>query len=386
MQKKVIITCLSLIVMLSLVTLYFFNVTSNKNIVDLETIDNSTFLNDKLAVTYYSTTIDSEKSKGFIIFIDDQGDTTTVETDGLELGRLGYNGKSLFFQDQINNYTLSDELTIDDRSDYQHTGDYVGTREDETFFSIFNSGMGMGDDTYRSDIYWYDHQQLTKDVLPFYIESRGHTENLIYTLHREDLESNEFILSQTELSDHARMTQMMTWEPDQEVLPVSNLHVKNNHLYYIGESHQQNESFFQLVEWDLTNEKVTDHLVAGPMTSEEHYESIPYDSQKSAYLYNDTFYFIDGVGRVYTTDLHSGITKESFMIEETTRDGDFVQIDWKDDNLYVFYYHIDGERSTGLDTYNIETGQKINTLDIHGIEDIIEHNKGLFSYDLIILD
>ena len=385
MYKKVIITCTSLIIILSLVFFYFFNGTSNENIVELDTIDSS-FLDDQVAVTYYSTTIDSDQGKGFIIFIDHQGDTVTAETEGLELGRLGYNGKNLFFQDQTKNYTVTNALNTEDRNDYQHTGDYVGTLSDDTFFSIFNSGMGIDGDTYQSDIYWYSHEDFKKDVLPFYIESRGHDEHLIYTLHREDLDDNEFILSQTELTDQANIKQLMTWEPDQEVLPISNLHVNDDSLYYIGESYEPNGVFFQLIEWNLATKSVNEYLVTEPMSNEEHYESIPFDSQKSAHFYNDMFYFIDGLGCIYTIDIKTGQTTERFVIDDTARHGDFVQIEWKEDHLYVFYNYSDDRLPSGLDTYHIETGETIDSLEINGMEEIVGKNKGLFSYDLIILD
>ncbi|MEC5423521.1 hypothetical protein QGM71_08445 [Virgibacillus sp. C22-A2] len=384
MKRKIIIASIGLLMLIvSSAVVYNFFPSANT----LQSINDAGFLDDQAAVVYYSTTMDSKNRKGFVVFIDHQGETHAMETEGLELGRLGYSDNSVFFQDETKNYMFTSQLEEEDRGKVQYTGDYVGKlNSSQSFFSIFNSGMGDDGETYQSDIYWHHDNELKEDVLPFYIESRGNDDTTIYTVHREDLESKEFTLSQTELSNHADTRQIMTWETINMATPVSNIHVLENNIYYLEESYQEDKTSIQLMELNLETKKVTDYSIVDFMSEEEHYEALPYDTKKSGYLYGNTFYYIDGTGLVYATDIESGETEESFMIEDTARHGDFVQVDWKDEKLYVYYNNTGDTVDAGLVSYNVESGEKLDTIEINGLEEIIGMNEALFSYDLLILD
>src|SRR5699024_5807643 len=147
-------------------------------------MDETDFLKDKVAVVYYSTTIDTRPGKGFAVFIDQKGEAYPFETKGLELGSSAFNGKTelpnsspfvsngyasgssafngktVFFQDETNDYTLSTELKKEKRDKPQFTGDYIGENpKDNSFFSIFNTGFAENGEGYESDIYWKHNQQ-----------------------------------------------------------------------------------------------------------------------------------------------------------------------------------------------------------------------------------
>lgn len=385
-HKKILIPVFIGIIIISGLFVYKLWFTDDY-IIDLEAIDDSKFLQDKIGVVYFSTTLDSSMDKGLVIFINEEGEAKAIETDGLELGRLGYYDEQLFFQDGAKNYLLSDQLDIDDRDDDQHTGDYVNILEDGSFFSIFNSGMSEEGDSYRSEVYWYDHETLKKDVLPFFITSRGYERDSIYTLHNEDMSEEDdyqLTLSETKLDHEADIRERMTWEFDQEMSPVTNLFVENDHLYHIGEVYHEDEVSLYFYDWDLDQQTVHGFEIDDPMSAEEHYESIPYDSQKSGYLKNDFFYFMDGTGQIYMTDIHKGNTQEHFVIDEKSQESELVQIDWQDDELYVFYHF--GNNDFRLDTYNIETGDQIHTMEIDGVDDILKEHPDLVPFDLLILN
>ena len=68
-------------------------------------MDETDFLKDKVAVVYYSTTIDTRPGKGFAVFIDQKGEAYPFETKGLELGSSAFNGKTVFIE-EIEDFVL----------------------------------------------------------------------------------------------------------------------------------------------------------------------------------------------------------------------------------------------------------------------------------------
>lgn len=351
-------------------------------------MDETDFLKDKVAVVYYSTTIDTRPGKGFAVFIDQKGEAYPFETKGLELGSSAFNGKTVFFQDETNDYTLSTELKKEKRDKPQFTGDYIGENpKDNSFFSIFNTGFAETGEGYESDIYWKHNQQHKKDTLPFFIETRGHHKNNIYTIsgdvtmdEKDDNESYTFALHKTTLSAEAKTVEIMSWNDSDEPLPLSHMHYFNKHLYYLDTVSRKEKSEFRMVDLDLKNKQV-DYQIIFETALKETDDFLPHSVHKNAHIDKDKFYMIDGKGNVYSTDLRTGSSKKEFHIKTEFQPHDFVEVDWRDHYLYLYFNTTD---KSALETYDLTSGERIDRLEIKGVEAILKKNK-VYSYDLLIL-
>lgn len=99
------------------------------------------------------------------------------------------------------------------------------------------------------------------------------------------------------------------------------------------------------------------------------------------------FYYLNGKGTVFAVDTKTGETEKSFKIDVSENQGNVVNTTWNNEKLYVFYFYPEEEEKAGLDTYDIETGKKMDTIEVEGLEEIFEHSSvSVYGYDLVILD
>ena len=112
-------------------------------------------------------------------------------------------------------------------------------------------------------------------------------------------------------------------------------------------------------------------------------EILSYESEKTftQKIDKDKFYMIDGKGNVYSTDLRTGSSKKEFHIKTEFQPHDFVEVDWRDHYLYLYFNTTD---KSALETYDLTSGERIDRLEIKGVEEILKKNK-VYSYDLLIL-
>src|SRR5699024_9994632 len=108
---------------------------------------------------------------------------------------------------------------------------------------------------------------------------------------------------------------------------------------------------------------------------------LPHSVHKNAHIDKDKFYMIDGKGNVYSTDLRTGSSKKEFHIKTEFHPHDFVEVDWKDHYLYLYFNTTD--KST-LETYDLISVEMDDRLEIKVDEAILKKNKK-YSFDLLIL-
>src|SRR5699024_5279709 len=173
-----------------------------------------------------------------------------------------------------------------------------------------------------------------------------------------------FALHKTTLSAEANTVEIMSWNDSDEPLPLSHMHYFNKHLYYLDTVSRKEKSEFRMVDLDLKNKQVDDQIIFETALEEK-----------------DEFYRNEGKGNVYSTDLRTGSSKKEFHIKTEFHPHDFVEVDWKDHYLYLYFNTTD---KSALETYDLTSGERVDLLEIKGVEAILKKNK-IYSYDLLIL-
>ncbi|GEN32116.1 hypothetical protein HNQ35_002533 [Cerasibacillus quisquiliarum] len=382
-----VILCISVFV-------WFMTKNPTTQILTEEQLDDPNFLEDKLAVLYYSTTMDTTPGKGFVVFVDEEGTIYPYQTKGLELGSVTYSDEvgAVFFQDESHDYVVSKStgLTKRKRDKKQYTGDFVAAKDDDTFFSIFNTGIPDGSSEYQSDIYWEQGNELKQDTLPFYIDTRGVHSNVIYLIAANPLNdekmSVDFTLHQVTLSDKAETKQMMSWN-EADAYPLSHLIYHDHHLYYMTLFHEQDQSYFKIGDIDLNKKTVTYHELFAT-NSELEQDYLPY-GRKSIHIHDDLLYAIDGKGNIYTMALKTKQIEKNFNIVENINPASFVKVDWKDEQLFLYYSHLNEKEEvfeqSAIVIYDLLTREKTQTYEIEGLDDFLNKHHQVYAYDIAFI-
>src|SRR5699024_12786427 len=103
--------------------------------------------------------------------------------------------------------------------------------------------------------------------------------------------------------------------------------------------------------------------------------------QKNAHIDKNKIYMSDGKGTGYSTDPRTSTSEKEFHIRTEFHPHDFVEVDWKDHYLYLYFNTTD---KSALETYDLTSGERVDRLEIKGVEAILKKNK-IYSYDLLIL-
>ncbi|WP_203338765.1 hypothetical protein [Nocardioides limicola] len=80
---------------------------------------------------------------GYVVFIDSDGGTQTIETSGMDVAQMKWTDDGLFFSDRDNDYLLTDTLEAipsPKRAQVQSSAAYLGAGRG--FAAVYNVGMG----------------------------------------------------------------------------------------------------------------------------------------------------------------------------------------------------------------------------------------------------
>jgi len=143
---------------------------------------------------------------------------------------------------------------------------------------------------------------------------------------------------------------------------------------------RKEKSEFRMVDLDLKNKQADDQIIF-ETALEETDDFLPHSVHKNAHIDKDKFYMIDGKGNVYSTDFRTGSSKNEFNIKTEFQPHGFVEVDWRDHYLYLYFNTTD---KSALETYDLTSGVRIDRLQIKRVKEILKKNK-VYSYDLLIL-
>lgn len=181
MKKWMIIIAM---LILAGIALFVFISPSHKT-VSHQDLRDSSFLDDKEVLLYFSTSADQDAfggGKSYALFISQDGSLSSFQMKGLELGSAKVHGENVMLEDKNTIYTIKDGLRSHKRA-YQHTGDSAGFLQNtDGFYTLYNSGYDKKGDGYRSELYRQMNEEWKKDVIPYYIRASGFHEGAIFAL------------------------------------------------------------------------------------------------------------------------------------------------------------------------------------------------------------
>ena len=119
------------------------------------------------------------------------------------------------------------------------------------------------------------------------------------------------------------------------------------------------------------------------------YATVPFNPKNSAYVYGNEFYYINGLGEVFSFDVKTHKVKIKFNITNASKDG--IRHNegtyFENGQLYVMRYNEKRENHYYIEQYSLNTGEKIKEIKINGLEEILSSVKGktIHAYDFKML-
>jgi hypothetical protein len=368
----------------------------NKLFITESQLKGKDFLKDKQAVLYYSTTADQDfdnKGMSYAIFIDDQGEASAYQMTGLELGMIT-KGENQLLLSEKNKLTLVGENYNDfPQEKPQYTGERTGyLKKNQMFFSIYNTGMNTQNGGYDSNVLFGNEKVFHFDNIPYYILTSGMTDEMVPIL-TYDVEKNEYDLREVTFDETKLAIEDITRLQNKENSEYANLSpiVTDDQFYYFVLSEFVGDNSGNVVLYKINKQTKEEEkiLLAQYENSDKTYTSIPYNVKSSAHIYQNTFYYIDGLGDVYSLEKDAKEISKRFTIENPAQDGvrhgegTFFQ----DDQLYVVRNDVHTDKGYFIEKYSLLDGKKQTEIPIKNISEILAKVKGksVHAYDFKIL-
>ncbi|MFB7637314.1 hypothetical protein [Peribacillus butanolivorans] len=373
--------------------LFFSNTSSNLLLTNKE-IKESNFLHKKKAIVYFSTTADQDLGGdgiSYAAFIDKDGNTQGLLMEGLELGSMAVNKKDIYLEEKDKVRIVGGNYKEFPMENDQYTGELTGYLEEKNiYFSIYNSGFkGKG---YNSDVRYGNEKAFKTGTIPYYIASSGLNEEKVNILTQDD-EQNKFDLKEVTIDTEIAVKQLtsINTPKDQDLASLSPILSDNKYYYFILYAVSDNfnaKTYLYRIEKSSKKQEIFDFIEYKNMKNIV--STIPYNIKNSTYIYKNELYYVNGLGDVYTFNtLNEKITKK-FTIKDASHSKvrHNEETYFKNKYLYILRYSEKNNEKYYLEKYNIGNGKLNETINIKGLNDLLNknHRKSVYSYDLKILD
>ncbi|MBD7985501.1 hypothetical protein H9649_12960 [Sporosarcina sp. Sa2YVA2] len=388
MKKKAII-CAGLLFII--VFIIYFSIEKNTTDTSLHLSDEDLLKNTK-AIIYLSTTADQDidnKGLSYAVFVQGDNSIQALAMKGLELGGIAVGKDQILLEDKNSINIISDKIERFTMDTPQYTGERTGyLPEKELFFSIYNSGFV--EDGYSSDVRYGNLKGFKVDSIPYYIVASGTTESAVHIL-TQDFETERFYLKEVKLDENLIINDLTTIQSEsvenmQVLVPV----LSDENYYYL---------LLSTIISDA-NESVSIYRINKETLEQDTFEfinyietdltaTIPYNYKNSATIYNNKLYYVNGLGEVYSFNLHTTAVSKEFSLTNASNSSirHNEETYFNAGNLYALRYNENKKERYYLETYSREKGILTNSIDIEGLDKIIKkiRNKKVYSYDLKVL-
>lgn len=280
MKKWMIIIAM---LILAGIALFVFISPSHKT-VSHQDLRDSSFLDDKEVLLYFSTSADQDAfggGKSYALFISQDGSLSSFQMKGLELGSAKVHGENVMLEDKNTIYTIKDGLRSHKRA-YQHTGDSAGFLQNtDGFYTLYNSGYDKKGDGYRSELYRQMNEEWKKDVIPYYIRASGFHEGAIFAL-VPTADEKGYQLLQIQ-ADQKKLTyhNITEWQYREGASVESQLAVDDQAVYVMVRG-QKARNLYQMVKINKKSGEVELHDIAEYKNDEQTiYSSMPFSFKKA---------------------------------------------------------------------------------------------------------
>ncbi|GHC77365.1 hypothetical protein GCM10007079_14490 [Nocardiopsis terrae] len=371
-------------------------------------LDRTDYLDGKVAVLYYSSGFWNAMTKGYVVFVDEDGTTESVTTEGMQYEAMAYNGTDLLFHEVATSTIVGPGATRFDRASEEYGAVMGGTLPDGTLYTVFNTG-DTGDG-YTSSVNWYDGDTLRTGSVDSEIwqTGAGPDGTLYLTGVPDSWEEEELTVTlyAAQLGTELTYEPVAEWTIHEEDLPQGGLTVNGGHLYQPeysrrAEGVDDREVGLRLTDVDLSDGSVEHHPVA--TYYDDYYthddsdappadkadlpsaEAAWYYGSRRTHLIDDTLYLVDGTGQAYRFDTTTGEASAHFTTDPEASASDEVHTSWSGEELYVFFRNFEDEDRATLQTYDAATGEMTSELAVTGLASLPMDLRGLGLYDFLPL-
>lgn len=393
MKKKVILLAATLLFVLTLV----LTLTKEKSIpasslLSLNEVSDKNILANTKAIIYLSTTADQDidgKGVSYGVFVQEDHSVQALAMKGLELGSVAVGKDQLLLEDKNNVTLISDQTKKFKMDTPQYTGERTGyLPEKDLFFSIYNSGFV--EEGYSSDVRYGDSKGFHVESIPYYIAASGTTGKSVDIL-TQDLEENEFHLKE------------VTFDEGLNVKDIAPIQVESTENMQVLAPVLSDESHYYLIISEIindTSEAVSIYRINKNTSEQDTFElinykdvdltaTIPYNYKNSATIHQNKLYYANGIGDIYSFNLETTAVEKAFSLEKASNSSvrHNEETYFKEGDLHVLRHSKDKKEHYYLETYSLEKGMLTDSVDIHGLDAILEQskNKNVYSYDLKVL-
>jgi hypothetical protein len=396
MMKKMILTFALIIIIGALVYNFFFgqSIKASYSLGEDE-IKNRNFLIDKKAVMYFSTTADQDMDDQGIslaVFLNDRGEANAYQMKGLELGSLTVHNRELMLTDKNSLRLIGKDYKEFTMKKPQYTGERAGYLKSKNLYvSIFNTGVN-NNGGYDSNVWFGNNSGFQTDNIPYYILASGITDNEVLIL-TQDTEQNLYQLRNvvfTENDVNVRDLAALDNKTNAEFSVRSPILSDADYYYFILSEFvndtSENTILFRVHKKTLKQEKIQ---LTSYSNQKHPTAAIPYNVKNSAHLNNQILYYINGLGEVITFNTRTSKVKASFTIKNATQNGvrHNEEIFFNGEHVYVVRYDEDRKEKYFIENYSLITGDRVETIKINGLNEILKSVKGksIYSYDFKML-
>jgi len=388
-----------LVVLIAVGGVLIYFIQENKSVdtstlIEKEKIGQKNFLKNKQAAILFSSTIDQDannKGLSYAVFVDDTGAATGYKMKSLELGSMakGKQGVLLVDKDKIRLVgTKYQEFNMEKE---QHTGERTGYLENQNvYFSIFNTGVNKlsGENGYDSNVLFGNKNGFKNGNIPHYILTSGIDQNDIIIL-TNDIEK-KYDLKKVTITKELLKVKDIVELKNEKSYDYANLSqiVCDKDFYYVVLSeyvkdNSENTVLLRINKKTLEQEKF---ILA---TYKNGAAAVPYNPRNSAYLFQNTFYYMNGLGEVITFNTTTNKSTIKFTIKGARKDG--VRRNegtyFQDGKLYVMRYNDHKKTKYFIEEYSLDTGEKLKVINIKGLDKLLSSVKKvtIHAYDFRML-
>ncbi|MGV3464903.1 MAG: hypothetical protein ACO1OT_06375 [Heyndrickxia sp.] len=371
----------------------------NKNVdpshlIEKDNMKEKKFLENKQAVIFVSSTIDQDannKGQSYAVFVDDNGVASGFKMKSLELGSVAKGNQGVLLVDKEKIRLVGSNYQEFNMKKEQHTGERTGYLEKQNvYFSIFNTGVkkSSSENGYDSNILFGNKNGFKVGNIPHFILTSGVDQKDVVIL-TNDKEKKYDLRKVTITNDELKIQNIVQLE-NKKGYDYANLSqiVGDQDFYYVVlneyiSENSENTVLFRVNKKTLAQEKF---ILATYKTVTA---AVPYNPRNSAYVFQNEFYYMNGLGEVFAFNTKTNEFTIKYTIKDAPKDG--VRHNegtyFQDGNLYVMRYNNHNKYKYYIEEYSLETGERLKAINIKGLNELLTSVKkvSIHAYDFRML-
>lgn len=344
---------------------------------------------DNRAALYISQdaeNLEKKNGKGSVVFIDDTGHVKGFPINPVEYGEVKFVGNQ-FMVEESNQMTLTTDhiqKTTFDELDFRGTrASYL--EETNQFYAIYNSGLSKKHDYQMTIRYTDRNNEFNTLLVPHFVSTSGNDADHVMLL-TQDLISMEYQLKKVKLKKDAEVKTIAQLEiPNAANFDSISQIVALPDAYYFVGSYYESDQYenIVLVRIDRKTAKLKMTTLAEYRSEKETMNSFPLSFNESLYLFENNFYFLNGLGKVIRYNVDTGKVNEAFTVQGLPVKNDYLaQATFKDGHLHFIYE--DAKKKHFLDEYSLKTGKRTRSIPVKGLKKYID-DEAFMMTDLTML-